>query len=271
MIDLKNKVVLVTGGTRGIGLACGLAFGRSGAATILTHRWGSADEGEIRSRFADAGAPEPMIVEADVGNDADTEALLDAIARRHEGVDVLISNAAVAQRPASLTEYSKRGLFRTIEYSTWPLWAYTDRIRARFGRYPRHIVGMSSDGPDRFFHNYDFIAFSKAMLETMCRYMNAHLFEEGVRVNIVRSRLVRTEALADTFGDDFPRYIEERGFDKYFMEPSEVANVVLALGSGLLDAVGGQVITADRGMTFVDNLNGIYVRDRARKGSRTEE
>ncbi|HEY0136691.1 MAG TPA: SDR family NAD(P)-dependent oxidoreductase, partial [Nannocystis sp.] len=64
--DFTGKAVLITGGTRGIGLACGLAFARHGARVILTHRWGSADEGELRAKFAELGAPEPMIVEADV-------------------------------------------------------------------------------------------------------------------------------------------------------------------------------------------------------------
>ena len=48
--NYANKVVLVTGGTRGIGLACGLAFGRLGASVYLTHRWGSADEATVNGR-----------------------------------------------------------------------------------------------------------------------------------------------------------------------------------------------------------------------------
>ena len=43
-IDFRNKSVLVTGGTMGIGLATALAFGRHGASCILTHKWETADE-----------------------------------------------------------------------------------------------------------------------------------------------------------------------------------------------------------------------------------
>ena len=42
--DFRGKAVLITGGTAGIGLATGLAFGRRGADCTLTYRWGSADE-----------------------------------------------------------------------------------------------------------------------------------------------------------------------------------------------------------------------------------
>ena len=58
--DYTGKVVLITGGTKGIGLATGLAFARHGAQVYLTHRWGSADEDEIRARFAELGAPAPV-------------------------------------------------------------------------------------------------------------------------------------------------------------------------------------------------------------------
>ena len=49
--DFENKAVLITGGTAGIGLATGLAFGRLGAQVYLTHRWGSADNDEVRAKF----------------------------------------------------------------------------------------------------------------------------------------------------------------------------------------------------------------------------
>ena len=55
--DYTNKAVLITGGTKGLGLATGLAFGRHGAHVYLTNKWGSADEDALRQQFVDAGAP----------------------------------------------------------------------------------------------------------------------------------------------------------------------------------------------------------------------
>ena len=49
--DLTNKAVIITGGTDGIGRACGLLFARHGAHVYLTHRWGSADEDELKAAF----------------------------------------------------------------------------------------------------------------------------------------------------------------------------------------------------------------------------
>ena len=73
---------------------------------------------------------------------------------------------------------------------------------------------------------------------------------------------VKTLALDETFGRDFSTFAE--GFTgQHSIDPSEVGRVILALASGLLDGVSGQIITVDRGITFFDNIMHLYhERDR---------
>lgn len=258
MNDLRGKAVLITGGTMGIGLATGLAFARQGAHVILTCKWGTADEDAIRARFAAEALPEPFIVTADAGNDDDTLALLNSIRLRHSSIEVFVSNVSVALVTGGLEDYSKRSLFRGIDYSAWPMYAYTDKIKDIFGRYPRYVIGLSSGGPDFFYKNYDFVAAAKALMETLCRYMNYRLFDEDVRVNVVRSRLVPTESLRATFGRDFEDFANRFNMRHQFVACEEVAGAILALSSGLMDGVSGQVLMVDRGTTFSDNLMRLY-------------
>jgi len=258
MNDLQGKVVLVTGGTRGIGLATALSFGRQGAICYLTHRWGSADEDAIRARFAAVGAPVPRIVEADVANDDDTAALLERIAAEFDGVHAFISNAAFGPVTRGLKDYKRRGLLRGIEYSAWPLCAYTLAIRERFGAPPRYVIGMSAVGVRQLSPNYDLVAAAKAVLETLAKYLDYRLFEEDVNINVLCPRWVRTDALRATFGEEFEAFVAQYPRSHQFIEVGEVADAALALCSGLMDGVRGQVITVDHGHTFSDNLMRLY-------------
>lgn len=247
--DFKERAVLITGGTQGIGLATGLAFGRLGARCVLTHRWGSADDAEIRKLFADNGAAEPLIVEADAGRDEDTLRLVRDLKRELSAVDVLVSNVAFGQVTSGPEEYTRRGLLSGIEYSAWPIVSYSQAILSEFGALPEYVIGLSSHGPDHFIPGYDLVACAKAVLETIAKYLAHHYAPQGTKVNVVRAGMVHTASLEATLGLEHIETIKAR-LRGPLMQPRDVANVVVALCSGYMDAVSGQVITADRGYSF---------------------
>ena len=258
MIDYRGKSVLITGGTRGIGLATALAFSRCGAHCTLTYRWGSADEDEVREQFRAEAAPEPLLIQADVAQADDCRTLLRELHWRGLNPEVFISNATGAVVVHELADLSERALLQSIRYGGWPTYEYLLRMREIFGRFPRYVVAMSSDGPVRYSVGYDLAAASKAVLETLCRYLTYRLRHEDIRINILRSRGVRTDAFEATFGGELVPFARRLGYGDCLVEPEEVGRVALALCSGLLDGVRGQVITVDRGITFFDGLSWIY-------------
>lgn len=267
-IDMKEKAVLITGGTKGIGLAAALEFAKAGAQCYLTYKWGSADQNGLFRQFEKAGGPKPVLLEADVSVDRDTDKLLDEIAKKEKKIDIFISNVAFAQRPMCLEEYKKSSLFKTLEYSTWPMIEYSRKIRAKFGRYPKYILGISSDGPDHFYQGYDFVAASKALLEFFARYLSIHLFREGCRVNVVRFGTVKTESFSQIFGQEFFDYIKKNGVpDEMVLSAGDCGKTIFGLCCGLLDALNGQIISADLGMPFQDNLMMRYLSEKNRKGA----
>jgi len=256
--DLTGETVLITGGTMGIGLATGLAFASRGARCVLTYKWGTADEDAVRQAFARRGAREPDIVRADVGNVDDTAQLMSHLRSSGGPVGVFVSNVSAALVTAELQDYSPKALFRSIEYSAWPMYDYISHLRETFGVYPRYVIGVSSTGVDTYSRGYDFMAASKAVMETLCRYLSYRLESEGVRVNVVRTCNVRTLALEDTFGRDFADFASRFTRPEHTVDPSEVGDAILALAGGLLDGVSGQIITVDRGITFFDNIMHLY-------------
>lgn len=270
-IDLTRKCALITGSTKGIGLACALKLAEAGAQLYLTHRWGSADLSGIYKMFEQTGALRPVILEADVSQEEDTVRLLNTIAEREKTIDFFVSNASIAQLTMSLEEYKKRSFFKTLEYSSWPLVEYTRQIKKTFGRYPSHIIGISSMGPDQFYTGYDFVAASKALLEIFARYLSVHLFEKGSRVNVIRFGPVKTESFDLVFGNDFFDFIKEKGFmDDVILSYEDCGKAVLALCSGLMDAMNGQIITIDNGIVFRDNIIMQYLEAKKKDSGKKE-
>jgi NAD(P)-dependent dehydrogenase (short-subunit alcohol dehydrogenase family) len=261
--QLAGKAVLITGGTKGIGLACGLAFGRCGARTYLTHRWGTADEDAIRAQFDQIGAPQPVILEADASLDEDTVALMQRIEKDCGALEVLIPNVSFAHISQQHGDLSWKGLKRSLEYSSWPFIGYMQHAKATFGRLPRYVIGMSSRGPEYFLPGYDFVAASKAVMETFCRYLTSDLLDEDIRINVLRANPVETDSLEATFGPEFAPFCKKWYAEGFFVQPEEVANAALALASGLMDGVRGQVLLLDRGFGFSDNVVRLFTqRDR---------
>ena len=259
LTSYAEKTVLVTGGTRGIGLATALAFGKLGASTVLTYRWGAADLDEVAKKFEDVGAKAPLIVRADAADAKDTPALLQAIRSRHDAVDVFVSNVAGAVVAGDFMEMTERALLKTMSYTAWPTFAYLQALRATFGRFPRYVVATSSPGPDRYSPGYDFVAASKAVLETLVRYTSYRLRDDNVNVNVVRVGALDTQSAREMFGADLFGFLARRAPPGFrWLTAEDVANVVLALCSGWLDGVQGQTLTVDRGVLFGDNAMRLY-------------
>jgi enoyl-[acyl-carrier-protein] reductase (NADH) len=79
-----------------------------------------------------------------------------------------------------------------------------------------------------------------------------------VRVNVIRSRAVKTDAFTDTFGAEFYGFLRNLTGDEWFVTPEEVGDAAFALCSGMFDAMTGQVVMVDRGNTFADGISWLY-------------
>lgn len=249
MNNLSEMTVLVTGGTKGIGRGTVESFAKTGATVYGTYLWDDNLD-ELQLHFSSYPNP-PRFLCSDVSDEGEVARLAERIAAESDRIDVLILNAAFA--PQFNNAYQLRQLVESIEHNAWPLVTYLKAIEQRFGQYPRYVVAMTSEG-HRSCHipGYDYVAASKAVLEALCRYIGAR--DDAVIINCISPGVVDTEAFKMVFGERALAFM--RTHKPHFVVTAEaVGGVAVALCTGLMDGVRGQVIKVDNGGLFTDNFS----------------
>ncbi|WP_317897850.1 SDR family oxidoreductase [Aurantibacillus circumpalustris] len=259
MSDKKTKrVVLITGGTKGIGKEIAFKFAEHGDQCIITYGWGSIEDSDFLNEFKAKNLPEPFLIQSDVINNEDTANLMNEIKTRFGTVDIFISNVSFANLVKGIDDYSEAALLKSIEYSCWPMIEYTRQMKTILGKYPKYVMGLSSHGPDRFYVNYDFAAATKTLNEVLVKYLNYHFYDEAVIFNILRTRPVITDSLLMTVGKEWKEFIEKYDIPGTHVDLEEVANVAYIMCSGLMDGIRGQTINADKGYNFIEGYSYMY-------------
>src|SRR5215217_372286 len=188
--DLKDKTVLITGGSRGLGLVMAREFAREGSRLVLCAR----DEQELDQARLDLeklGA-EVMVVSCDITNQRDVKAMIAAVYPRFGAVDVLVNNAGVIQvGPLEVMTHEDFELAMQAHF-----WGPLNTIMAvlpsmrekRTGR----IVNISSIGGKVSVPHLIPYSASKFALVGLSKGLRAELMKDGIKVTTVCPGLMRT-------------------------------------------------------------------------------
>ncbi|MDF3088842.1 MULTISPECIES: SDR family NAD(P)-dependent oxidoreductase [Burkholderia] len=247
MQSFDNKVVLITGGGAGIGLAAAVAFAREGARVVITGRREEALSAAARS------APGIDYVVADAGNPADATRTIDETVALAGRLDVLVNNAgAGAILPLeSATFDAISAIFRVNTLGPSMLaTAALPHLKAARGS----IVNVSSTFGHKAAALLSHYAASKAALEHLTRCWALELASAGVRVNAVAAGPTETDFLSERMKlsetDIEAIKAQERARIPLGRrgEPADVASWIVSLASPQAAWMTGQVITVDGGL-----------------------
>jgi dehydrogenase/reductase SDR family member 4 len=250
LISFAEKVVIVTGSTRGIGLAVARMIAESGGRVVISSRKAEACE-SVRADFAARGH-DVLAIPAHAGRADDVARLVSDTVRHFGRLDVVVANAGTNPVFAALTDLPEDSWARILETNlAGPLrlarcalpqiaaggggaMVLISSVNARFGMKGSGAYGIS-----------------KAALEQMTRQLAVEWGESGVRINAVAPGTVRTDMIRAL--EARPAFLESIVNATplgRIAEPEDVAHAVAFLASTAARHITGQVLTVDGGQTI---------------------
>ena len=242
----NGKVVLVTGGNSGLGLAAAKAFAAEGADVVISGR----DRQKLDAAAEEIGAKAIGIV-ADVSRLQDIAALMREIGSRKGRIDVLFANAGIARFGPidSMTEAdwddivgtNLKGLYFTVQQVL--------QLMKQGGAIVLNAAIASGKGMP----NTSIYSASKAAIRSLARSLGAELVEQRIRVNVVSPGPIETP-IFDSFGMEatelaaMKHQLASGNPMKRFGTPEEVARAVLFLASDDASYITGVEVPVDGGV-----------------------
>lgn len=241
-----GKIVVVTGGTDGIGLATAKAFVAEGAAVYITGR----NTERLAAALAEIGLGVTG-VQGDVANPADLDRLYARIKEEHGRVDVVYANAGVSES-ASIDEIRDDHVDRVFDINIKGT-IYTVQKALPLMSAGGSIVLAGSGAGSKGFAGLSVYSATKAAIRSFARTWTADLKSRGIRVNTVSPGMILTPSM-QTFlhaNDGMEDWMKQAIPFGRLGEAEEVAKAVLFLASSESSFVGGEELMVDGGFVAV--------------------
>lgn len=233
---LQGKVALITGGSRGIGLAIARAYLQEGAAVALCARDAAALAAAVESlRSLDDGA-RILARPCDVTRPEEVEALIVAVEAAFGRLDVLVNNAAVLGPRVPIAEYPLEAWREVLEVNVTGVFLVTRAALPLMRRTGGgSIINLSSGVGRRGRARWGAYAVSKGAIEIFTQILAEELAPEGIRVNAVNPGPTRTRMRAQAYPEEDPLSLPA---------PEEIVPIFVYLASDESREITGQSLDA---------------------------
>ncbi len=253
----SKPVALVTGGTRGIGLAIALELARSGFNVAVNGRRPESDVSDALGAIEGEGA-QAAYVRGDIGDDDSRSAILEAIRERFGRLDTLFNNAGVAPDVrADITEMSEASYDRVMGINLRGPFFLTQAVarwmleqRQADNSFRGSIINVSSVSATVVSINRGEYCISKAGIAMATQLWAARLSDHGIGVFELRPGVIETDMTSGVKEKYDALFEQGLTVERRWGKPEDVGRAAAMLARGELTYATGQVITIDGGLTL---------------------
>jgi 3-oxoacyl-[acyl-carrier protein] reductase len=247
-LNLKGKVAIVTGGSRGIGRAIATTLAAAGATVVVNYKGNQSAADEV-VRAIEAAEGQSLAVQADISKPDEVERLFKTTLDRYGKIDILVNNAGITRDTLLLRmkeedfdavlDTNLRGVYLCTKAALRPM------TKARGGRIVNitSVVGLMGNAGQS---NY---AAAKAGIIGFTKSTAREMASRNITINAVAPGYVETE-LTGVLSDQIRTAILENIPLGRLGTPQDIANVVCFLASDQAAYITGQTLTVDGGMVM---------------------
>ena len=240
-MKLKNKVAIITGAARGIGLACAERFVAEGAKVIIADVLDEIGKAEAKRLGA-------TYMHCDVSKSSDVKATVAATVKQHGAVDILLNNAAISIS-GNFLDTSEADFDKVIDINLKGSFLMLQACaREMVKKAAGSIINMSSVNDTLAIPSIVSYCVAKGGVSQLTRATSISLAPHGIRVNAIGPGSIMTDMLKSVVNDKaaMARVMSRTPMGRVG-EPSEIASIAVFLASDESSYVTGQTIYADGG------------------------
>ncbi|MCK5732361.1 MAG: 3-oxoacyl-[acyl-carrier-protein] reductase [Tenericutes bacterium] len=246
MYSFKDKTVLVTGGSRGIGKAICEKFAELGANVVINYVKSSEAANETAKQLMDSGS-EVLVVQADISDFSESKNLVDKAIERFGKIDILVNNSGITKDNLML-RMSEEDFDQVINVNLKGTWNMCKNLTRHFLKNKAgsiinitSVVGLIGNPGQS-----NYVA-SKAGIIGLTKSLAKEFGSRNIRVNAVAPGFIETEMtelLSDEVKDHYKKQIPLNRLGKTI----DVANACVFLASKEAEYISGQIISVNGGM-----------------------
>lgn len=240
---MSRKVVLITGGSRGIGCECVKKYASNNYDVIFTYNTGVNDAHELEKNISEKYDVNVLSIKLDLDKEEDINKLVNTVVDTYGTIDVLVNNAGIAM-DCLVEDKTKENFIKTLSVNLIGPFLLSSKL----SKYIRHngsiIMVSSTNGIDTYYpYSLDYDASKAGLISLMNNLSQVYT---PIRVNAVAPGWVMTDMNKELDSD----YIKEESNKillNRFAEPREIANVIYFLSSDEASYINNTVIRVDGG------------------------